>query len=89
MLPKDAIPRFIAEARDILKTQLPDGAAGTTSPASQRTGASPACGNSSWRPLRRAQKPASQWHGMVPARDGKRKLPLTVLTACSNDVRVM
>ena len=45
--PKDAIPRFIAEARDILTTQYPDGAAGTTSPASQRTGASPACRNSS------------------------------------------
>ena len=26
---------------------------------------------------------------MVPAHDGQRKLPLTVLTACSNDVRVM
>ena len=25
----------------------------------------------------------------APARDGQRKLPLTVLTACSNDVRVM
>ena len=47
------------------------------------------CSNSSPRPLRRALKPASQWHGMVPARDGQRELPLTVLTACSNDVRVM
>ena len=26
---------------------------------------------------------------MAPTRDGQRKLPLTVLTACSNDVRVM
>ena len=26
---------------------------------------------------------------MAPARDGQRKLPLTVLTACSNDVRAM
>ena len=26
---------------------------------------------------------------MCPARDGRRKLPLTVLAACSNDVRVM
>ena len=40
-------------------------------------------------PLRRAQKPASQFQRMAPARDGQRKLPLTVLPACSNDVRVM
>ena len=26
---------------------------------------------------------------MAPPRDGQRKLPLTVLIACSNDVRVM
>ena len=50
---------------------------------------SPVYSNSSWMPLRRALKPASQFHCMAPARDGQRKLPLTVLTACYNDVRVM
>ena len=61
----------------------------TTSQASRQTGTSPACSNSSPRPQRRALKPASQCHCTAPARDGQRKLPLTVLTACSNDVRVM
>ena len=61
----------------------------TTSQASRQTGTSPACSNSSPRPQPRALKPASQCHCTAPARDGQRKLPLTVLTACSNDVRVM
>ena len=76
LLPKDAILRFIAEARDILKTQYPDGAAGDDF-----------TGVATERHLTRLQQlileataeGAEASVVMVPARDGQRKLPLTVL----------
>ena len=79
-----SVPRAVAVARIEGWAKARRGA-----PASPRTGTSPVCSNSSPRLLRRAQKPASQCHCTAPARDGQRKLPLTVLTDCFNNVRVM
>ena len=86
MLPKAAILRFIAEAKDILKTQYPDGAAGDDF-----------TGVATGRHFTRLQQlifeataaGAEASVVMAPARDGQRKLPLPVLTGCPDDMRVM
>ena len=89
MLPKDAIPRFIAEATDILETKYLDGAAGDdfTAVATDR--------HFTRLPQLILEATAAGAEASVamalhaPPYEGQHKLPLTVLTACSNDVRVM
>ena len=89
MLPKGAIPRFIAEARDILRTQHPDGAAGDdfTGVATDRHFS---CLRQLILEATAAGAEASVAMALhAPPYEGQRKLPLTVLNACSDDVRAM
>ncbi len=86
LLPSAAMPRFIATARAVLKKQYADGAAGDdyTGVATDRH----------FDRLRHLIDEATAAGAqasvlMGPARAGQRKLPLTVLTACPDDVRVM
>ncbi len=86
LLPEAAIPRFIAEAKDVLKKQYPEGAAGDDF-----------TGVATDRHFARLQQLVTEATAagaeasimMAAARDGQRKLPLTVLTKCPDEMRVM
>lgn len=86
LLPRAAMPRFIATARTILSEQYPQGAASNdyTGIASDRHFER----LQQWlREATAAGAKASPVMGDAPP--GQRKLPLTVLTDCAHDVAVM
>lgn len=86
LLPAAAMPRFIAVAQELLKQQYPDGAAGDdyTGIATDRH----------FERLQNLVIEATSFGAqasvvMAPRRDGQRKLPLTLLTGCPPEARVM
>ena len=86
LMPAAAIPRFAAVAKEVLAKQYPDGAAGDDY-----------TGIAADRHFERLQNlvieavslGAQATVVMTPRRDGQRKLPLTLLTDCPPEARVM